>query len=101
VPVALLVSGEELHNNHHRWPRSAKFSMKWWEIDAGWMLIRSLAAVGLASDIYVRNKRWKPSGDPVVDPVDRSESGLLHLGLGDITDAQLPEERAVDPSAAP
>ena len=61
VPIALLVSGEELHNNHHRWPRSAKFSMKWYEVDAGWMLIRTLAAFGLASDIYVRNRRWRAS----------------------------------------
>jgi stearoyl-CoA desaturase (delta-9 desaturase) len=88
VPVALLVSGEELHNNHHRWPRSAKFSMRWFEIDAGWMLIRSLYALGLASDIYVRNKRWKPSSEPVVD-------------LGDLSDAQLAEERVVDPTTTP
>jgi stearoyl-CoA desaturase (delta-9 desaturase) len=58
VPVAVLVSGEELHNNHHRWPRSAKFSTRWWEIDIGWWVIRVLAFFGLASEIYVRNKRW-------------------------------------------
>ena len=87
VPIALLVSGEELHNNHHRWPRSAKFSMKWYEVDAGWMLIRTLAAFGLATDIYVRNKRWRPDASPVVD-------------LGDV-DAQLPEEHAVDPTHVP
>ena len=87
VPIALLVSGEELHNNHHRWPRSAKFSMKWFEVDAGWMLIRSLAAVGLASDIYVRNKRWKPA-ERTVD-------------LGDLADAQLPDEHVIDPTTTP
>ncbi len=59
MPVAFICSGEELHNNHHRWPRSAKFSMRWFELDTGWALIRTLAALGLASDIYVRNKRWR------------------------------------------
>ena len=72
VPIAVLVSGEELHNNHHRWPRSAKFSMKWWEVDAGWMLIRTLAAFGLARDIYVKNRRWRsPASDASdAEPVD-------------------------------
>jgi stearoyl-CoA desaturase (delta-9 desaturase) len=58
VPIAVAVSGEELHNNHHRWPRSAKFSMRVWELDIGWVVIRALSAVGLARDIYVRNRRW-------------------------------------------
>ena len=68
MPIAVLVSGEELHNNHHRWPRSAKFSMKWWEVDAGWMLIRTLAAFGLASDIYVRNRRWRAGAVEAAEP---------------------------------
>lgn len=61
MPVALICSGEELHNNHHRWPRSAKFSMRWFEFDLGWAFIRTFAAFGLASDIYVKNRRWKVS----------------------------------------
>ena len=31
-----LLGGEELHNNHHAYGTSAKFSVKWWEIDIGW-----------------------------------------------------------------
>lgn len=57
VPVGLLVSGEELHNNHHRWPRSAKFSARWFEVDLGWGVLRALAAVGLAKDLYVFDRR--------------------------------------------
>jgi stearoyl-CoA desaturase (delta-9 desaturase) len=60
MPIGIICSGEELHNNHHRWPRSAKFSMRWFEFDLGWALLRTLAAVGMAKDIYVKNKRWKP-----------------------------------------
>ena len=73
MPVALICSGEELHNNHHRWPRSAKFSMKWFEFDAGWTLIRTFSAFGMASDIYVKNRRWKSidaEGSEEAEPVD-------------------------------
>jgi stearoyl-CoA desaturase (delta-9 desaturase) len=59
MPIGIITSGEELHNNHHRWPRSAKFSMKWYEFDLGWAFIRAFAAVGQAKDIYVKNRRWR------------------------------------------
>ena len=49
VPFGLLVGGEELHNNHHAYRQSAKLSNKWWEIDLGWIYIRLLEMVGLAS----------------------------------------------------
>jgi len=49
VPWGLLVGGEELHNNHHAFPRSARFSMQPWEFDMGWMWIRVFRFVGLAS----------------------------------------------------
>jgi stearoyl-CoA desaturase (delta-9 desaturase) len=48
VPWGILIGGEELHNNHHAYIGSAKLSNKWYEIDIGWMYIRSLAALGLA-----------------------------------------------------
>jgi stearoyl-CoA desaturase (delta-9 desaturase) len=46
-PFACLVGGEELHNNHHAFPTAAKFSMRWWEFDIGWMYINILKALGL------------------------------------------------------
>ena len=49
VPFGVLVGGEELHNNHHAYRQSAKLSNKWWEIDLGWIYIRLLEIVGLAS----------------------------------------------------
>lgn len=48
VPWAFFIGGEELHNNHHTYPNSAKFSIKWWEFDIGWMYIRILSFLGLA-----------------------------------------------------
>lgn len=48
VPIAVLVGGEELHNNHHAFPTSAKFSVRRWEFDIGWLYICLLRAVGLA-----------------------------------------------------
>jgi len=47
TPFALLIGGEELHNNHHAFPTSAKFSMRPWEIDIGWFYIGVLRAFGL------------------------------------------------------
>jgi stearoyl-CoA desaturase (delta-9 desaturase) len=47
-PIGILIGGEELHNNHHTFGSSAKFSSKWWEFDIGWMYIRLMETVGLA-----------------------------------------------------
>jgi len=53
VPWGLLVAGEELHNNHHAFPSSAKFSIYSWEFDIGWLYIRIFRALGLARVIRV------------------------------------------------
>ena len=48
VPWGILIGGEELHNNHHAFPTSAKLSNKWYEFDIGWLYIRVLEMLGLA-----------------------------------------------------
>ena len=48
LPWGILIGGEELHNNHHAYPSSARLSNKWWEFDIGWMYIRLLEIAGLA-----------------------------------------------------
>ncbi len=48
VPFGFLIGGEELHNNHHAYASSAKFSSKWWEFDLGWGYIRLFEMLGLA-----------------------------------------------------
>lgn len=67
VPWGILIGGEELHNNHHTFPSSAKMSVKWWEFDIGWMYIRLLSMVGLA-----KVKRLAPLDRPhdVVPEID-------------------------------
>jgi stearoyl-CoA desaturase (delta-9 desaturase) len=49
VPWGILIGGEELHNNHHAFASSAKLSSKWYEFDIGWMYIRMLELLGLAT----------------------------------------------------
>ncbi|MFV0678686.1 acyl-CoA desaturase [Ottowia sp.] len=47
-PWGILIGGEELHNNHHTYPTSAKFSVKPYELDIGWVYITVLSRLGLA-----------------------------------------------------
>jgi stearoyl-CoA desaturase (Delta-9 desaturase) len=49
TPFAILIGGEELHNNHHAFPTSAKFSVRWWEFDIGWMYVCIFRFFGLCS----------------------------------------------------
>ena len=49
VPWGVIIGGEELHNNHHTYPTSAKLSVKRFEFDIGWGYIRLLQALGLAT----------------------------------------------------
>jgi stearoyl-CoA desaturase (delta-9 desaturase) len=51
--LGLLVWGEGWHNNHHAFPYSAAFGLKWAEIDPGFWLIRALEATGLAWNVKV------------------------------------------------
>ncbi len=46
--LGFLVGGEELHNNHHAFASSARFSMRRWEFDLGWGYIRMMELLGLA-----------------------------------------------------
>jgi stearoyl-CoA desaturase (Delta-9 desaturase) len=67
VPWAAWIGGEELHNNHHAYPTSAKFSLRWYEFDLGWMYITILSALGLAT---VRKKAPRVKLDPSKWEVD-------------------------------
>ncbi len=49
VPWGIVIGGEELHNNHHTYPTSAKLSVKRYEFDIGWLYIRLMEVVGLAT----------------------------------------------------
>jgi fatty-acid desaturase len=68
--VGLFAWGEGWHNNHHAFQRSARHGLEWWEVDATWLVIRALAAVGLVRDIQLlprnaerfRIRRSQPEG---------------------------------------
>jgi stearoyl-CoA desaturase (Delta-9 desaturase) len=68
VPLGLLIGGEELHNNHHAFPTSAKLSVKWYEFDIGWVYIRILGALRLARVKHVAPTPHFAAPKPAVDP---------------------------------
>src|SRR5690625_6583077 len=48
IPIGIIIGGEELHNNHHAFASSAKFSNRWFELDIGWIYISILRFFKLA-----------------------------------------------------
>jgi stearoyl-CoA desaturase (delta-9 desaturase) len=71
-PIGILVAGEELHNNHHAFPTSARFSMRPHEVDMGWLHLKVLEALGLAKIRRVANP-------PVLEATARSTPELDDL----------------------
>ncbi len=53
TPWGLVIGGEELHNNHHAFPSSAKFALRKYEVDIGWVAIRIFEKLGLAKVLRV------------------------------------------------
>ncbi len=49
--LAPLSMGEAWHNNHHAFPSSAYHGLRWWQVDPSALVIRGLAATGLAWDV--------------------------------------------------
>ena len=66
-PFGILIGGEELHNNHHAFAASARLSSQWYEFDLGWMYIRLLALMGMAT---VRNLAPRLTINPSKQVVD-------------------------------
>lgn len=53
TPWGVWIGGEELHNNHHAFPSSAKFALRKWEFDIGWAAIKGFEKVGMAKVLRV------------------------------------------------
>ncbi len=66
-PLAFFIGGEELHNNHHAFPASAKLSAKWWEFDMGWFYIQIMSFLKLAKVKRVMPKLAIKNGKAKVD----------------------------------
>ena len=72
LPWGVLVGGEELHNNHHAFPTSAKFSVRRWEFDIGWLYICVFRALKLA-------KVNKVAPRPMLKPSPRQHVDIENL----------------------
>jgi stearoyl-CoA desaturase (delta-9 desaturase) len=66
-PWGIIIGGEELHNNHHTYPTSAKFSVKPYEFDIGWVYISLMKKVGWATVKKVPPKLQLGDVKPVAD----------------------------------
>jgi stearoyl-CoA desaturase (delta-9 desaturase) len=77
VPWGILIGGEELHNNHHTFATSAKLSSRWYEFDIGWMYIRMLEMMKLATVKKVAPKPRFANPRPVVD-LDNLQAVIAH-----------------------
>ncbi|HUE72981.1 MAG TPA: acyl-CoA desaturase [Pirellulaceae bacterium] len=49
--------GEGWHNNHHAFPTSARHGLLWWQLDASWLVIRAMQALGLAWNVRLPGER--------------------------------------------
>jgi len=96
LPWGILIGGEELHNNHHAFPSSAKLSSKWWELDLGWFYVRLLCVLGLAK---VKKIAPKPcivegKGNIDMDTVRAVVTGRMHIAARYAREVLTPVTRA-------
>jgi len=76
-PWGILIGGEELHNNHHAFPSSARLSARWWEFDIGWMYIRLFELFRLARVRRVARKPDIQAGKTAID-MDTVKAVVTH-----------------------
>lgn len=77
VPWGILIGGEEMHNNHHTYPNSAKFSQQPWELDIGWCWIRLFQMLGLARPL---------SSGPIVEQISGKTTMDIDTAWGVLND---------------
>ena len=94
-PWGLLIGGEELHNNHHAFPSSAKFSIMPWEFDIGWLYIKVFSALGLAQVIRIAPQPLRQQNRPVdLDTVQAVVINRMHVLRDYSLNVMLPVLRA-------
>lgn len=64
----LVLAGEELHNNHHAFPTSARFSLLPGEVDMGWLHLKVFSALGL---VEIRRVATQPE---LTEPAPAAEA---------------------------
>jgi stearoyl-CoA desaturase (delta-9 desaturase) len=60
VWYALITGGEGWHNNHHAHPGSARFGLRWFELDSSWFTLKILKSLGLISRLHEARIEEKP-----------------------------------------
>jgi stearoyl-CoA desaturase (delta-9 desaturase) len=106
-PLGLLIGGEELHNNHHAHPASARLAQRRWELDIGWVYIRLMELVRLAevrrTAPRIRLERApKPIDPATVQAVVRNRYHILALyGRRVVLPVLRHEWKAVPPAHRP
>lgn len=76
-PWGILIGGEELHNNHHAFPSSARLSVRRWEFDIGWLYIRLFGLFGLARVRRVATAPQIAAGKTTID-MDTVKAVISH-----------------------
>ncbi|MEM9173157.1 MAG: fatty acid desaturase, partial [Pseudomonadota bacterium] len=81
TPIGIFVGGEELHNNHHAFPTSAKFSLQPWEFDIGWLYIQIFKALGLAkvNKVAPQPERQRSQQDVSLDTLRAIIVNRMHV----------------------
>ena len=79
LPWGLLLGGEELHNNHHAFPRSARFAVQPWEVDVGWLWICLFRTLGLARVRWQAPRLQRPGTASELD--ERTVNALFRQRL--------------------
>jgi stearoyl-CoA desaturase (Delta-9 desaturase) len=77
MPWGIIIGGEELHNNHHAYPTSARLSNKWYEFDIGWLYIRCMEIVGLAKVKKIAPVAKLGVARPIID-IDAVQAVIHH-----------------------
>ena len=57
-------AGELYHNNHHKFPNSARFGPRWYELDTGWLTIKAMQWAGLATSVNLPRSVVEVVADP-------------------------------------
>jgi len=96
VPWGILIGGEELHNNHHAFPSSARLSSKWWELDVGWFYIRLLSILGLArvKKVAPEPRVIQGKGNVDMDTLRAVITGRMHVAARYAREVLAPVTRA-------
>jgi stearoyl-CoA desaturase (delta-9 desaturase) len=77
-PLGIVIAGEELHNNHHAFPTSARFSMRPHEVDMGWLHLKVLVWLGLAKVRRVANPPQLEQTSRATTELDELRAIIVH-----------------------